>query len=141
MKAFVDTNVFVAAVTDEPDRGVAVRLVGDGRGVAATTFLDADHEFQTSLLNLMELRSVLSKKKRRERDRIEALERRILGYVDLVVPDTADMVAADELQRETFLYPIDCLILACAREQGSTLVSFDGELVDAGAVPPEELTD
>ncbi|PSP90468.1 VapC toxin family PIN domain ribonuclease [Halobacteriales archaeon QS_4_69_34] len=130
MKAFVDTNVFVAAVTDEPDRGVA-----------ATTFLDADHEFQTSLLNLMELRSILSKKKRRERDRIEALERRILGYVDLVVPDTADMVAADDLQRETFLYPIDCLILACAREQGSTLVSFDGELVDAGAVSPEELTD
>jgi predicted nucleic acid-binding protein len=48
MKVFVDTNVFVASLTDEPERGSV-----------ATSFLDEDHEFYTSLLNLMELRTVL----------------------------------------------------------------------------------
>jgi predicted nucleic acid-binding protein len=47
MKVFVDTNVFVASLTDEPERDSV-----------ATSFLDEDHEFYTSLLNLMELRTV-----------------------------------------------------------------------------------
>lgn len=52
MNCFVDTNVLVAVVTTE-----------DERAEAAVTVLN-DHEAYTSVLNLMELRSVLSKKKR-----------------------------------------------------------------------------
>ncbi|MGM0590612.1 MAG: type II toxin-antitoxin system VapC family toxin [Halobacteriota archaeon] len=55
MKVFVDTNVFLAALTDEPERGDK-----------AVEFLNADFEFYTSILNLMELRAVLAKKKRIE---------------------------------------------------------------------------
>lgn len=128
MSVFVDTNVFIASITDEPERGRT-----------ATTLLNRDHEFQTSLLNLMEVRSVLSKKKRTERGRIETLEDEILRHVDLVVPDTADMLAANRLQEETLLYPMDCLVPACANGQNATLTTFDSELLDAGAVPPSEL--
>ncbi|RKD87978.1 type II toxin-antitoxin system VapC family toxin, partial [Halopiger aswanensis] len=55
MKLFLDTNVFIAAVTDEPDTGAI-----------AVDVLDGDHDFLTSMLNLMELRSVLTKKERLE---------------------------------------------------------------------------
>ncbi|WP_436900284.1 type II toxin-antitoxin system VapC family toxin [Halovenus halobia] len=51
-KVFVDTNVFVASLTDEPSRGET-----------ATELLNQEHEFCTSILNLIELRSVLTKKK------------------------------------------------------------------------------
>lgn len=51
MKVFVDTNVFVASLTDEPDRGDV-----------ATEFLNRDYDFCTSILNLMEIRSVMTKK-------------------------------------------------------------------------------
>ena len=57
MTPFVDTNVFVASLTDEP-----------GRGEEATEFLDGDHDFYTSILNLMELRTVLTKKKQVKQD-------------------------------------------------------------------------
>jgi predicted nucleic acid-binding protein len=57
MKVFADTNVFTASITDEPSRGDV-----------ATELLNEDHDFCTSILNLMEIRSVLTKKKRVEQD-------------------------------------------------------------------------
>ena len=62
MRVFVDTNVFIASLTDEP-----------GRGEIATELLNEDHEFCTSIINLMEIRSVMTKKKRVEQDRVEAV--------------------------------------------------------------------
>ena len=60
MKVLVDTNVFVASLTDEP-----------ARGDVATELLNQNHDFCTSILNLMEIRSVLTKKKRVEQERVE----------------------------------------------------------------------
>ena len=51
MKVFVDTNVFIASITEEP-----------ARGEMATELLNENHEFYTSILNLMEIRSVLTKR-------------------------------------------------------------------------------
>lgn len=68
MKAFFDTNVLVAAVTDDTDRSDdAVQL------------LNEVEEGYISILNIMELRSVLAKKKAFERDRIDRIEDRIAG--------------------------------------------------------------
>lgn len=78
MRLFLDTNVFVATVTDEP-----------GTGEAATAVLDGDHEFLTSTLNLVELRAVLTKKERLEQSRAERIQREITADVAVVVPDTA----------------------------------------------------
>jgi len=57
MRLLVDTNVFIASLTDESDRGET-----------ATELLNADHEFTTTVLNLMELRSVLKEKTSRTVD-------------------------------------------------------------------------
>lgn len=128
MRLFLDTNIFVATVTDEPEFGVV-----------ATELLNTDHELLTSTLNLMEVRTVLTKKNRLELSRVQALQDEITKDVAVVIPDASDMMDANRLQQETLLYPLDCLILACANSHDSTLVSFDAELQENGAVAPVDI--
>lgn len=127
MRVFVDTNVLVAVVTRDDDR------YDDAVGA-----LD-EHDAHTSVLNLMELRSVLSKKKRFERDRIESIERTIVDRATITFPDASDVMGANRLQRETLLYPMDALILVAAEAIDASLITFDGELLDNGGVLPSEV--
>ena len=124
-KAFVDTNVFIASLTDEPSRGEE-----------ATDFLNEDHEFCTSILNLMEIRSVMSKKKRVEQDRVERVLEDIYDEVDVYAPEISDQITAYSRQKESLLYTLDCVLLALAEDVDATLVTFDSELLDNGAVQP-----
>ncbi|RJX49296.1 type II toxin-antitoxin system VapC family toxin, partial [Halonotius pteroides] len=88
MKVFVDTNVFIASITDEP-----------GRGDVATELLNGNHDFCTSILNLMEIRSVLTKKKRVEQERVEEVLADIYGGVDIYAPEISDQVSACDILR------------------------------------------
>ena len=128
MKVFVDTNVFIASLTDEP-----------GRGDVATELLNQNHEFCTSILNLMEIRSVMTKKKRVEQERVEEVLSDIYREVDIYAPEISDQIAAYTLQQETILYTLDCVLLTLADDIGATLTTFDTELLDNGAVQPTEL--
>ena len=125
MKVFVDTNVFIASITDEP-----------GRGDVATEVLNENHDFCTSILNLMEIRSVLTKKKRVEQERVEEVLADIYGGVDIYAPEISDQVSAYSLQQDTLLYTLDCVLLALAEDIDATLVTFDGELLENGAISP-----
>jgi predicted nucleic acid-binding protein len=128
MKRLLDTNVLVAAVTRDTERSeTAIELLND------------DTETFVSVLNLMELRSVLSKKKGFDRDRIDKIEGRITSRTTVTVPDASDMIDANNRQSETLLYPMDALILAAATAVDATLVSFDQELIDHGAQHPTEM--
>ncbi|OYR71721.1 type II toxin-antitoxin system VapC family toxin [Halorubrum ezzemoulense] len=128
MKAFVDTNVFIASITDEP-----------GRGDVATELLNENHDFCTSILNLMEIRSVLTKKKRVEQERVEEVLADIYEVVDIYAPEISDQISAYSLQQDTLLYTLDCVLLALAEDIDATLVTFDGELLENGAISPTEL--
>ncbi|NIC00597.1 type II toxin-antitoxin system VapC family toxin [Halobacterium sp. R2-5] len=128
MKVLVDTNVFVASLTDEP-----------ARGDIATELLNQDHDFCTSILNLMELRSVMTKKKRVEQDRVEDVLADIYAQVDIYAPEISDQISAYSLQQDTLLYTLDCVLLALADDLDATLATFDGELLDNGAVEPSDL--
>ena len=128
MKPFVDTNVFIASLTDEP-----------GRGDVATELLNESHEFCTSILNLMEIRSVLTKKKRVEQERVEEIVADIYRSVDIYAPEISDQISAYRLQQDTLLYTLDCVLLALAEDIDATLVTFDGELLESGAVSPAEV--
>lgn len=128
MKLFLDTNGIVAAVTRDTERSdTAVRA------------LNEFDETYTSMVNLMELRTVLAKKKRMERERVARIERRVSSRVTVTFPDASDMVEANRLQKETLLYPMDAIVLAAADAVDATLVSFDAELRDHGAKQPQEL--
>lgn len=87
----------------------------------------------------MELRTVLTKKQRLEQDRAASIQDEITSDVDVVIPDASDMTDANRIQRETLLYPMDCVIFACAQGHEADLVTFDSELQDAGAVSPQDL--
>ncbi len=84
---------------------------------------------------------MLTKKHRLDRDRAAAIEDEVRSDVEVVVPDAGSVLDANQLQDETLLYPIDSLILACAREYDATLVSFDAELIDAGSEHPVDVND
>jgi len=128
MTLLLDTNVLVAAVTRDTEHSdIAVEL------------LNETDETYVSLLNLMELRTVLSKKKGFERDRIDRIESRITSRTTVLFPDASEMMAANRLQSETLLYPLDALVLAIAEANDATLASFDAELVDHGAVLPRDI--
>jgi len=86
MRLLFDTSVVVAAVTRDADRSDA-----------AVALLDEADEPLVSVLTLMELRSVLSKKKRFERERIDAIEDRITARTTVTFPDASDMMAANRL--------------------------------------------
>lgn len=128
MKLLLDTNILVAAVTSDT-----------GRSGDAIDLLNEADETYVSVLNLMELRSVLAKKKQFERDRIDQIENRIASRTTVTLPDASDMMAANQLQSETLLYPMDALILAAADAVDATLVSFDSELLEHGAEHPADL--
>lgn len=128
MSLLLDTNILVAAVTLDTDRSAD-----------ATELLNEVDETYVSVLNLMELRSVLAKKKQFERDRIDQIENRITSRATVTFPDASDMIAANKLQSETLLYPMDALILAAADAIDATLVSFDTELVERGATLPTDV--
>jgi predicted nucleic acid-binding protein len=127
MRVLLDTNVLVAAVTRDTQRSDA----------ALEVLNEADDAY-VSVLNLMELRSVLTKKKQFERDRIDQIEQRITSRTTVTFRDASDMMAANQLQSETLLYPMDALVLTAADAIDATLVLFDSELVEHGA---KQLTD
>lgn len=128
MKVLVDTNVFVASLTDEP-----------ARGDVATELLNQGHDFCTSILNLMEIRSVMTKKKRIEQNRVEDVLTDIYAQVDIYAPEISDQISAYSLQQDTLLYTLDCVLLALSDDLDATLATFDGELLDNGAVEPSDL--
>lgn len=105
----------------------------------AIELLNETDDTYVSILSLMELRSVLTKKKQFERDRIDQIENRVTSRTAITFPDASDMIEANQLQSETLLYPMDALILAAADAIDATLVSFDTELVEHGAKHPENV--
>ena len=104
----------------------------------ARRLLNEVDETYVSVLNLIELRSVLTKKKRFERDRIARIENRITSRTTVTFPDASDVMAANRLQSETLLYPMDALVLAAAEAVDATLVTFDAELVEHDGVKRPE---
>jgi len=128
MKHLFDTNILIAAVTRDSDRSDE-----------AVDLLNEAAEPYVSVLSLMELRTVLAKKKQLEREQVDAIEARITARCTITFPDASDMMAANRLQSDTLLYPMDALILAAAEAVDATLVSFDAELLDHGAKRPEDV--
>lgn len=135
MRLFLDTNIFIAALEGEQERGETAKDLLNSESPV----------FYTSLLNLMEIRTVLIKKKQREADAVRETIARISDDVKVVIPDMSDFIDGYRLQDETLLYPLDVLILSLALTHDATLVTFDGELLDHAdeydVVSPESLLD
>lgn len=84
---------------------------------------------------------MLVKRKRWEQERAEQVIDGISARIEVFVHETSDVLATNQLQREKLLYPMDCLILAAADDADAELVTFDAELLDAGATEPSAFLD
>lgn len=126
MTLLVDANVLIAALAEEDGDGPATRL------------LNADRELCTAVISLMEVRSVLTKKKRIELSAVEDTIDGIASRIDVYALERDDVLRAYTAQQDTLLYPVDCMLLSLADDIGASLVTFDTELTDAGAVTPAE---
>ena len=127
MSLFVDSNIFIAIVTDDTDRSETAREL-----------LNSDRRFYSSIYSLMEVRNVLATKYRFKRERIEEIERRIRTYADPVTHSSMLIQTADSIQEDTYVTAMDAIMLASAEHIDGTLVTFDTELHRHGAKPPEE---
>lgn len=128
MDVFVDTNILVSAVSAEEERSEVAR-----------DLLDSDFRIFTSLLNIMEFRTVMTKKKGFELSEVKVIEKDIVESLEIIVPGSSDFVEANKIQIENLLYPFDCLILEMSDDRDLELVSFDSELVENVAKEPKEL--
>lgn len=127
MSLFVDSNVFIAVVTDDTDRSETAREL-----------LNSDRQFYSSIYSIMEIRSVLATKYHFKRERIEEIERRIRTYADPVNHSSILIQTADSIQEETYVTAMDAIMLASAEHVDGALVTFDTELHRHGAKPPDE---
>ena len=128
MRLFLDSNIFIAIVTDDTDRSDVAR-----------TLLNTDREFYSSIYSLMEIRNVLATKYRYNRSEIEQIEQTVRAYAEPVSQGSILLQQADDIQRETYVTAMDALMLASAEHIDGTLVTFDTERHRHGALPPEEL--
>ena len=128
MSFFVDSNIFVAIVTDDTDRSDIAREL-----------LNSDRQFFSSIYNIMEVRNVLATKYHFERGRIEDVERTIRTYADPVAHSSILVQKAESIQEETYVTAMDAIMLAAAEHIDGTLVTFDSELHRYGAQPPEDI--
>jgi predicted nucleic acid-binding protein len=128
MSLFVDSNIFIAIVTDDTDRSDTAREL-----------LNSDRDFYSSIYNIMEVRNVLATKYHFKRDRIEEVERTVRTYSNPVSHSSVLVQEADEIQEETYVTAMDAIMLAGAEQIDGPLVTFDAELHRHGAVPPEDL--
>ena len=49
--------------------------------------------------------------------------------IHVVIPTWTDHIYADKIQRDIFLYPIDCLILTLAKSENAILITRDREII------------
>ena len=85
------------------------------------------------------MRTVLAKKKGFEIGEVSELEASVKDSVEFVIPGSSDFIEANKEHQRSLLYPFDCLILELAEDQDLELVTFDSELVENGALTPEEV--
>ncbi len=118
MRYLVDSDVFLHDILHTE------------RAEEARDFLDenSDH-ISTTILNLMEISSVLSRKyhwKKREINRIMDL---LKSSIEILIPTEYDILGAFELSENLYLTPIDAILLSISKSNGMTLITFDSGII------------
>lgn len=127
MIIFADANIFLAALFAEEERGTT-----------AKRFLNSGHSICTSRLVILEIRTVLAKKKQKPTNKVEQAIHNIQSRVDVFIEEMPPLSDVDDIQKQTLLYPLDCIHFTTAEWKDYTFVSFDNELQDNGASDPVE---
>lgn len=128
MRVLVDADVFIAVLQAEPEKGEIAREL-----------LNSTHYISTSTAVLMEIRTVLAKKKAQPMQKVASALDTIRQRLDYYITSVPSFSLIDNLQKETLLYPMDCIHYSTAMENELILASFDSELQGNGAISPSDL--
>lgn len=128
MKIFVDTNIFISAIENSKNVKTSQTLLNS-----------REHEIGTGLLNLMEIRTVLTKKKHRPQKDVDRVIEWLKNYLDFIHDEPPSLEGAEERQIDTLLYPMDCLILESSNSENAILTTYEKELRHHNCVHPKYL--
>ncbi|MGA1820529.1 MAG: type II toxin-antitoxin system VapC family toxin [Thermoplasmatota archaeon] len=114
----VDSNVFLQV------------LLKTSEEKEAKKFLDRNKsQISTTLYNLMEVASVLSRKYRWKKKKIITVLSTMRDSISIHTPDEYDALEAYEITSDIFTTPIDTLMITIAKRKKLTLVTYDSELI------------
>ncbi len=114
----VDSNVFLNVILYTEKYDVSRKFLNTNTGNIATT-----------LVNLMEIFTVLTRKyKWSKEDAIDIVET-LKKECEILIPNEYDFIDAYEIQQQFMLTINDALIVAIAKRENLTLITFDKELL------------
>lgn len=114
----VDSNVFLHV------------LLKTSEEKEAKKFLDRNKDqISTTLYNLMEVASVLSRKYKWKKKKITTVLSTMRNSISIHTPDEYDALEAYGITSEIFTTPIDTLMITVAKRKKLTLVTYDSELI------------
>ena len=114
----VDSNVFLN-----------VLLYGEKFEDAKKFLNENSGQIETTLVNLMEIFSILTRKyKWKREDAINAIEL-IEEYCRILIPNEYDFMQAYQIQKKYILTSNDALILSIANKENAILITYDKELL------------
>lgn len=118
----VDSDVFLNSVLQTEEQEVCVKFLDGKEGTTCTT-----------ILNVMEISSVLSRKYGWEKKEIHDVVDTIEKGMDVMIPSEGETLEGYELVMSDFFSPVDSILLSVSKNQDLELVTFDGGLLRRGS--------
>jgi len=114
----VDSNVFFNVILYADEFSDAKKFLNENSGNIATT-----------LVNLMEIFSILTRKYRWKKEDALKIVENLQENCMILIPNEYDFIYAYELQKRYLLTTNDALILSIAQKENFTLITMDKELL------------
>lgn len=143
-KVFLDTDIFLNWLFKEEDPKTGFKLWKAPHSIIKKVEKNKLEGF-TSIFVLMELRTILSRKKRWKKEKIIKLERDIKRDFEILLSDLIDILESAELQLKEWTTPVDTInILLASKVPEITFIARDREVLEKAskyveAVKPEKV--
>jgi predicted nucleic-acid-binding protein len=143
-KIFLDTDIFLNWLFKEEDPKTGFKLWKAPHEIMKRVEMNKLEGF-TSIFVLMEIRTILSRKKGWKKEEIISLERDIKRNFEILLSDLMDILESAELQLKEWTTPIDTInILLASKVPRVIFITRDKEVLERAskyvkAVTPEEL--
>lgn len=120
-KYLVDSDVVLNAILETEKQDICV------------DFLDQkEDEINTTILNIMEISSVLSRKYQWGGEDIRKVIRTMEKGMNVLIPSESEILEGYELVFYNFYSPIDAILLTLSNSQDQVLITYDKELLKRG---------
>lgn len=120
-KCLVDSDVVLNAILETEKQDICVE------------FLDQkENEINSTILNIMEISSVLSRKYQWEGEDIREVINTVEKGMDVLIPSESEILEGYELVFYNFYSPVDAILLTLSKNQDQVLITYDKELLKRG---------